>query len=193
MATTAAKKEPQLEVFLNGFQELIKAATERSLELATDEDEKNVIKPFSLTLVNQATELNNFIRASTKKISKQQSSEIDKLLSVTSGVSLVESAKGILPSLGSVVGKLGFSRIVEMIKKIIRAIFDLLPIKLPKWIDSLIDLIDEILNSILSVGSSKLATMLSVQEQNYLAELTELAKLQQANLFKYQDNDDDDT
>lgn len=63
---------------------------------------------------------------------------------------------------------------------------------LPKWLDGLLNIIDEIFDAIFSAGSAKMASTLSVQEQNYLSELTQLAKLQQANQFKYQDDEDED-
>ena len=57
--------------------------------------------------------------------------------------------------------------------------------------DGLLNLIDGIVAAILLAGSAKKATTLSIQEQNYLAELTQLTKLQQANQFRSQNDDDD--
>jgi hypothetical protein len=138
------------------------------------------------------SELNNYIREAASRSSNQQISEIEQVLKVTAGVSLTKNAKGILQSISSIIGKLGLSRIIKEIKKIVRAIMDALGIKTPKWLNALYNIIDEIFDAILSAGSSKLATILSIQEQNYLAELTQLAKLQQANQFRNQDDEDDE-
>ena len=193
MATTdTLKTESLLEQFLIGFQELAKEITEKSIKQANDEDEKTVIQAFSPSVINQVSELNNYIREAANRSSKQQISEIEQVLKVTSGVSLTKNAKGILPSIGSIIGKLGLSRIIKEIKKIIRAIFEALGIKIPKWLDALFNIIDELFDSIFSAGSSKLATILSIQEQNYLAELTQLAKLQQANQYRNQEDEDDE-
>ena len=192
MSTETKKTDGQLEVFLKEFQDLATQITEQAFKQANDEDEKAVIKSFSPTLISQVTELNNFILENASKSSRQQKAEVEQVLRVTSGLSLAQNAKGIFPSIGSVLGKLGLSRIIKEIKKIVRAILDALGIKLPKWLDALLNIIDEIIDAIFGAGSAKLATMLSIQEQNYLAELTQLAKLQQANQFKYQDDNDED-
>lgn len=192
MAADLKKSKGQLEDFLSEFKDLATQITEQALKQADNEDEKAVIKAFSPTLINQVTELNNFILENANKSSRQQKAEVEQVLKVTSGVSLAQNAKGIFPSIGSVVGKLGLSRIIKEIKKIIRAILDALGIKLPKWLDALLNIIDEIIDAIFGAGSAKLATTLSIQEQNYLAELTQLAKLQEANQFKYQEDNDND-
>ncbi len=193
MSSTETKNQGnRLDEFLNEFQSLTANITKQALTYADDEDEKAVISAFSPTVINQVRELNGFIRENVGKASRQQLSEVDQALQVTAGASLTKNAKSIFPSLGSVVGKLGLSRIIKEIKKIIRIILDALGIQLPSWIDALLNIIDEIFDAIFSAGSSKLATTMSIQEQNYLAELTQLAKLQQANQFRYQDSDDDE-
>lgn len=192
MAKETKNPNDMLKGFLDEFLQLVVQTTEQALKQSDDEDEKAVIKAFSPTLINQVTELNGFLSDQATKASRQQMSEVETVLRVSSGTTLTQNAKGLFPSLGSVLGKLGLSRIVKEIKKIIRAILDALGIKLPKWIDAILNLIDEILDAIFSAGSSKMATTLSIQEQNYLAELTHLAKLQQANQFKYQENDDEE-
>lgn len=192
MPTESKKSDGQLEVFLSEFQELTSKTVEQALKQADDEDEKAVIRAFSPTLINQVSELNNFIRLNAEKSSRQQKSEVEQVLKVTSGVSLAQNAKGLFPSIGSVLGKLGLSRIIKELKKIVRMILETFGIKLPKWIDALLNIIDEIFDAIFGANSAKMATTLSIQEQNYLAELTQLAKLQQANQFKYQDDSDED-
>lgn len=192
MSTDSKKSTETVQTFLSNFSNLITNTTEQSIKLAQDEDEKAVIKAFAPTLIEEVNQLNSFILQYFKKSSLQQKAEIDQVIQISSGISLTENAKSIFPSLGSIIGKLGLSRIVKEIKKIIRMILDALGINLPKWLDAVLNLIDEILDAIFGAGSSKLATILSIQEQNYLSELTHLAKLQQANQFKYQDDHDDE-
>lgn len=192
MPTESKKTEGQLEVFLSEFQDLTSKTVEQAVKQADDEDEKAVIKAFAPTLIGQVTELNNFILENAEKSSRQQKLEVEQVLKVTSGVSLAKNAKGLFPSIGSILGKLGLSRVIKEIKKILRMILEAFGIKLPKWIDALFNIIDEIFDAIFGAGSAKMATTLSIQEQNYLAELTQLAKLQQANQFKYMDDSDED-
>ena len=107
---------------------------------------------------------------------------MERLLKMTSGPTLVKSLKGALPSIGSVVGKMGIGGIITEIKKIIDFILQYLLPDLPNWIHQLILLIDEIINDILSGGIIKIKNALSQAEQNFLAELTGLARLQKATM-----------
>ncbi|KIX22657.1 hypothetical protein SY27_02200 [Flavobacterium sp. 316] len=192
MATSETKSNNVLEQFLNDFLDLTSGYTKKAIDYASDEDEKAVIRAFSPTLISQVTELNKYVKESVEQSSRQQIKEVNQIINITSGISLVQNAKGIFPSLGSLFGKLGLSRIVKEIKKIFRMILEALGIKLPKWLDALLNIIDEIFDAIGSAGSAKLATTFSIQEQNYLAELTQLAKLQQANQFRFLENDEDE-
>ena len=192
MPTETKKSENVLEQFLSEFETLVSGITEHALKNAEDEDEKAVIQSFAPSLNNQIFELNQFIRESAKKSSKQQERDVIEVLKISSGVSLAKNAKGMFPSIGSLVGKLGIDRIIKEIKKIIYAILDMIGIKLPKWLDKIINLIDEIIAFILSGGSSKMMTTFSIQEQNYLNELMQLAKLEQAHQFKFQEDEDEE-
>ena len=192
MPTETKKSDNVLEQFLSEFETLVSGITEHALKNAEDEDEKAVIQSFAPSLNNQIFELNQFIRESAKKSSKQQERDVIEVLKISSGVSLAKNAKGMFPSIGSLVGKLGIDRIIKEIKKIIYAILDMIGIKLPKWLDKIINLIDEIIAFILSGGSSKMMTTFSIQEQNYLNELTQLAKLEQAHQFKFQEDEDEE-
>lgn len=192
MPTDTKKSEVNLNVFLTNFLDLTKKTTEHALKFADDKDEQSVIKAFTPTLINEINELNNYIKEAFGKSSLQQKAEVEEVIKISSGITLSENAKSIFPSLGSIIGKLGLSRIVKEIKKIIRMILDALGINLPPWLDAILNIIDEIFDAIFGAGSSKIATILSIQEQNYLAELTQLAKLQEANQFKYRDDYDEE-
>ncbi|WP_396596431.1 hypothetical protein [Dokdonia sp. R86516] len=192
MPAETKKSDNVLEQFLSEFETLVSGITEHALKNAEDEDEKAVIQSFAPSLNNQIFELNQFIRESAKKSSKQQERDVLEVLKISSGVSLAKNAKGMFPSIGSLVGKLGIDRIIKEIKKVIYAIIELIGIKLPEWFDKIINLIDEIIAFILSGGSSRMMTTLSIQEQNYLNELTQLAKLEQAHQFKFQEDEDEE-
>lgn len=192
MPENAKNNNDELISFLSGFQKLVGQIGEEAIKATNDQDEIAVIKAFVPSVVNQVTELGNHVISIFESSSLQQKSEVLQVLKVGSGNTLVNGAKGIFPSIGSLVGKLGLDRIIKEIKKVIIAILEVFGIKLPKWLDGIINLIDEIIAFILSGGSPKIATILSIQEQNYLAELTQLSKLQQANQFKYMVDEDED-
>jgi hypothetical protein len=52
---------------------------------------------------------------------------------------------------------------------------------IPQWLDTLLTMLDEILNLLLSVGSPALASTLSHMHQDYMHELILLARLNKEN------------
>ena len=141
MADTKDLGESLLKAFLGEFETFIGDMLKHALKAAEDEDEKAVISAFHPTLVSQVKELNAYALSSEKRASKQQKAEVAQLMKISSGVSLAKNGNGLLGSIGSAIGKLGISRIVKEIKKIIREIFKLLGIKFPRWLDGIFLLI----------------------------------------------------
>lgn len=181
-----------LKTFMSEFQELLNLIPREAEAGADDADVQTVIKSFAQVVRNQSETLSDYLVGTYDRASKQQKLDVDQVLLMTSGEELATNGKAMLPSIGSIAGKLGLSRVVKEIKKIVRLVIDALGIALPRWMDGLLNLMDEILDAILSAGSAKLATTLSIQEQNYLAELTHLARLQQANQFRFQVDDEEE-
>lgn len=167
--------------------------TDALLKLSNDEDERNVINSFAPTLVNQFKELSVFIEDHSKKATRQGIADVEQFLRISSANSLVDNLRLSLPSIGSVVGKLGIDGIVKEIKKIIKFILGFFGVLLPPWVDELLLLIDQILKAILGGGSIKMMNALSQAEQNYLSELTHLAKLKNATKIQYNEVQDDES
>jgi len=188
---TTTRKNP-LDEFSEAFEKFIIDLGEKALASASDQDEKAIIKAFHPSLVEQVKQLNSYTKSAYATASKNQKSEAEKVLKMSSAIPLAKSAQGLLGSIGSALGKLGISKILKELKKIKDMIFEALGISLPPWLDTLLLLIDEIADSIFGAGSAKIAAALSVQEQNYLAELTQLSKLKHAKQYRYADFDDDD-
>lgn len=153
---------------------------------ANDEDEKNIINSLKPTLKNQFLELSNYIKSFNDKLPLQGTSDVEQLLKSSAAIDVTKSLKLALPSIGSLFGKLGIQEIIFAIKKIIRAIFGE---KLPKWLDTILNIIDEIINMLFGGDSAKAKNMLSMGEQNFLKEITLVAKLNQIN-FQGNSNDD---
>jgi hypothetical protein len=174
------EQTPLLNEFLQHFTELPTAIIEGAIKASDNEDERAIIDAYAETLTNQFSELAAYITEKSEKLTEQQALDVEEVLKVTSGNTLVQAGKEYAMSIGSFIKKLGLSGLVKEIKKIILAILDALGIALPKWIEALINLIDEIIDRILGGNSPKLASILSQMEQDYLAELTQLAKLTKA-------------
>lgn len=151
-----------------------------ALKFSNDEDEKAIINAFATPFSEQFKEISVHLTEISSKSSKQQLAEAEKFMKLSAGNTLVKNLKIALPSIGSIIGKLGIDGIVKEIKKIITKLLEIFHINLPGWVNDIVNLIDEILKDILGLGSSKVRTALSIEEQNYLKELTELAKLKKA-------------
>lgn len=184
--------ETILTLFLKKIENLPIEITDNLLKYSNDEDEKNIINTYAPTLKNQFKELSFFINEQSLKASSQGNADVEQFLKIASPNQMMSNLKIALPSIGSVVGKLGIDGIVKEIKKIIKEILGLFGINLPKWIDGLLTLIDEILNMLFGGGSAKMRIAMSQIEQNYLAELTQLAKLKKATKDLSNDEDNDD-
>ncbi|HMR42351.1 MAG TPA: hypothetical protein PKC40_00890 [Saprospiraceae bacterium] len=178
--------------FLQNFEKIPSEIVDALLRVTTDEDEKSVINAFAPTLVEQFKELSVYLNDASTRTTRQGVAEVEKFLKVSSGVTLTNNFRTALPSIGSVVGKLGLSAIIQEIKKIIKFIFQILKKEPPAWLDSLLLIINQIINHLLSGGIIKTKNALSQGEQNYLAELTAHAKLQKASISIFEDVDDED-
>lgn len=185
------KEQPLLNEFLQRFEKIPTQIVDSLLKVTEDEDEKNVINSFAPTFKNQFQELSRFVSEKTGVATRQGIAEAETFLRVSSGTALADNLGLALPSIGSIVGKLGIAGMVQEIKKIIKKLLELFGIRLPPWIDGIVNLIDEILNHLLGGESTKTRNALSQMEQNYLAELTQLAKLERASQFKFQTEEEE--
>jgi hypothetical protein len=166
--------------------------SEALLNSSSDEDEKLIIKSLVPVLTNQFAELTGFMREKTAKAPMEGVAQAEQFMKISSGSMLADNLKLSLPSIGSIVGKLGIDGIIKEIKKILKEIIRLFGINLPNWVDAILTLIDEIFNILFGGGSAKNKIMFSQIEERHLAELTQLAKLQKATKnISIQDEDDE--
>ena len=173
---------------LKDFTESLKSVPtqicEAQLKVSNDEDEKSVITTYQIILKEQFENISSEIEQVSLNASKQNLAEVDKLLKISSGNTIINNIKGILPNIGSLIGKLGIDEIVKAIKKIIRKIFELLNKTIPTWLDAILVVIDEFFEMLFGGESASDRMFLSQNEQNFLAELTNLENLERATELK---------
>lgn len=187
-----ATEDDLLSRFLRDLEKLPRTITEGMLRQTENEDERMAIRSFATPMENQLSELAGFIRDRGRRVSAQQVQEANQVLRLSAAVTLVESGSGLAANLASPITKIALAGIVQMVKKIIKDLLPALGISLPGWLNVLLDLIDEVLNRLLSVGSPQLASILSKMERDYLAELTQLSRLQRADKLLSELNGDDE-
>lgn len=170
-----------LSKFLRELEQLPKLMLEGMLQQAETEDEKEVLQAIGGTLASQFSEVTGYIRERSGRLSVQQQRETEEVLRLTMAGPLVASGSRLAANLAPQVAKIGLVGIVKEIKKIIQMLLEAFGIKLPKWFNFLSLVIDQLLNLFISTGSPSLAGTLSRMEQDYLAELTHLARLRREN------------
>lgn len=176
---TTQKRTP-IESFFDDFGTFFSELTDSLVAKAEDEDEKAVIREGAGPVPAQIKEIGAYVSARSTKASRQQISEAEMALKISNPSALFKSGKGLFGSIGSILGNLGLGRILQEIKKIIRLIFDAFGWKVPKWLDVILLIIDQLANLILGTKSPKMASLLSEAEVNYLNELEATVRLQNA-------------
>lgn len=192
MPTEVKKEIPLFVEFFDEFENFIKSFVGAADKSAEDEDERGVIQSLGPTLVSQIGELKTYVIGRSERASSAQRTEAEIALRMSSGVQLARNAKGLLGNIRSFIGSLGIGKILEELKKIVRLLVEAFGWSIPKWLDTLFTLIDEIAEAILGAKSTKLATALSRQAQNYLGELTQLERLKAAKVDGSDEDDMDD-
>lgn len=178
--------DESLQRFLESFEQLPVQMATAMLEQITDEDERQVAESLSSTLSAQVRELCTFVRENAVMLSAQGKVEVSRIMRISAGSSLVRSGQTLASNLTAPSHRIGLSGIFELIKKIIKALLDIFGISLPRWLDKLLDLIDEIVNQLLSIGSPQLGHTLSLKHQDYLGEMVQLERLQRECAWRFQ-------
>ncbi|HWD27856.1 MAG TPA: hypothetical protein VG387_11870 [Rhizomicrobium sp.] len=182
----------ELDRFLVGFVDLTALTSKALLEQATSPDDKVVIEAYSLPLNQQVARLAAFVRDAVATASAPTQAGVSNLLHLFAATQLVESGRALTANLSAMTARIALSDIVALIKKIINAIFNDFFGGVTKWLTSLEEIIDEIINFLLSAGILKLANTLSIRHQNYMAELTQLENLMHARAWRNGGEDDEE-
>lgn len=182
----------EIRAFFDQFATFVSEGARELIKISDDEDEKAVIKSLFPTVNSQIKETGAYIMERGEVANRQQRADAVQAFKMSSGPQLLTNAKGIFGSLKSFIGKLGFAKIAQEVKKIFRIIMDAFGWAIPKWIETILLLIDQIVNFLTGGKSMKMQTALSVQEQNYLAEMTLHARLQRAMSVDGVDDDEDE-
>lgn len=174
-----------LEKFLGLFEQIPKKLTEGLLRQATDADEKQVVEALGATLEEQVRELSSFVRESSASLSAQGREEVMRVMRVSAGGRLAEAGVAVASNLASPVARIGISNIFHLIKKIISALAEIFGFSLPRWFWPLMELIDEIVDMLLSAGMLRIAPTLAQNHQATLGQLAQLARLQRESSWRF--------
>lgn len=193
MATArTSEKEPArpseidpLNSFLGGVEAFVTQITAEIRKAAPDGDQQAMIAATGDSLIGQTTKLTAFVRESAARLSAPQRGELNRFLQVQDGEAqatrVVEVTKQVLAKglLGNLMHWISqhLKELKKVLSEILHFIFDLLHIPYPDWLDTIIRILDELLDLLLSlladvfgIDFGRTARQLSEQEVNFLRE-----------------------
>jgi len=168
--------EPPIHTFLNGFQQLTDAFG-RSIQVRLADAATRAIAEHLTTVVNaQANRLASLVLHTYDQATASKRAEVDQFLVQQAAVELARGAAAIAQNAASAPALKGISDIIEIIKKIIKFIFDNFFDK-PPWLDGLLELIDEIIAALAGLFSFRLQRDINQTEIDYLRAMYHLRRL----------------
>jgi hypothetical protein len=176
MPDKIADKDNSFLQFLAALDAVPKQITDAMMRQTTDQDQKSVIGAYGEALRRQVQGLSSYMREGWPRLSPQGQAEVSRVVSMSGSSALFSGVNSLSKSISSPTAKISLSGITQELKKLLKLLFSLFG-SIPQWLDTLLALIDEILNGLLSVGSPALASTLSRMHQDFLHEQILLARL----------------
>jgi hypothetical protein len=189
MATAKEPTRPSetdpLNSFLGGVESFVAQITAEIRKAAPEGDQQAMIAATGDSLIGQTTKLTAFVRESASRLSTPQRSELNRFLQVQDGEAqanrVVEVTKQVLAKglLGNLMHWISqhLKELKKVLSEILHFIFDLLHIPYPDWLDTILRILDELLDLLLSlladvfgIDFGRTARQLSEQEVNFLRE-----------------------
>lgn len=179
-------KKTQLEQFAEEFSKLPNLIIQGIENSNDDADFKKNAKSFLEPFKEQFSSLSNYLIEVSKNSSNENLNSANRLVQMGAGNQMVTTAKSITKNLKSIFSKLALSDIIREIKKLIFFLLDLF--KAPKWVYTVILLIDQILNALLGWDLPEtMDEVLSMREVNFYKEIR--AHKSAVNVFAGEEND----
>jgi hypothetical protein len=184
-----------LEPFLLSIENFVGQISASAAKAAPQGEHQVLIQSTGESLIGQTGKLSAFIRETATRLSAPQRVELNRFLRVQDGEAIarrgVEVAQQQLRE--GVVGKLihwisqNLKELKKVLLEILHLLFDLLHIPWPDWLDRIIQIMDQLLDLLLSLLSDvfgldfgRAARELSDQEVNFLRELAALESMKAA-------------
>ena len=184
-AVTADRRESPLEQFVAAFGQLTLECADKAtatLRLGGQVDDADIATVLRAGLEAQTASLSRAITELLGGITDQQRALLGTQTLASGGPELVQAARA--SQAKSAALRIGIIDALEPIKKIIRQLLDMLGIELPKWIDKLLDLIDNILKVLWSLFGREAAQRAEHTQIGMYRHLREIYKTEAASLMR---------
>jgi hypothetical protein len=190
-AASTTASIPALDKFLGMTEQFVANLSFGATAAAADSDAREIVMGLCSTVTAQFQEVAVYIKSETAKLGPALKSEAARILRLQGADTLLSSNLLSARQINSTEKVMGLAGIIREVKKILGMLLEILNIK-PKWWDKLVNLIDELINLILSLLFPSLAKSLSDAEVSYLQELRAVRRLESADNSRGTRNDDDD-
>ena len=188
---TRSRADP-LTSFLASVDRFTETIGAQAVAVTNDEEQRLLIQSTAESFVAQTRKLTDFVREAAVGIGPGQRRELDQFLRVQDGDAFVARTLQVTTrvlSPGRTSLRMSFlswlDEVIYTIKKIIREIVQLIFGEVPKWLETILLIIDELLKllksllaEVFGLRMSEVADEGSRSEVNFLRELTALAELQ---------------
>jgi hypothetical protein len=200
MATASSRKDPPaspLEAFLTSIEAFVSQVGHIATEAAPAQGEHRILlRATKESMDGQAAKLSAFVRASAQRLSEPQMAQLNEFLGVQEGDAIAK--RGVEAMQRSVKGKLTgtllhwISKHLKELKKLLEAglriILDLLHLPWPDWIDTVLLVLDQLTDELLSLlgelfglDLGTTARQMARAEEDHLLQMGALQRLRAAN------------
>ncbi len=190
-----------LDEFLNAAEAFVKNVSAAMLKAAGDHEYSVLIDGTSKVVVAQFASVCQEVRAAYRTANVAARQEADHFLSIQQGALMARTGEQTATTALETSTRKGFfawvSQFLEEIKKLIKFIVGLILGRVPKWLDDLLLLIDQLWNLIVSLLSDvfginmrEVADDISARLVNSMNEFAALARLEQSRKGNVSENDD---
>ena len=171
---------PNLAAFLENFVDLVPRFA-RAMDALTHEPADHVvIAAFEAPLVAQVSSLRDYLLSLAAEAPAPVLAEVDLLLGRAAAIQLTQGARLVADNLSTQTTKVAFRDLFEIIKKIIERILGLFGITLPGWILAFLEILDELMDLLASLGIFRLTHTMNQRHLDTMESLTKLAYLERA-------------
>lgn len=139
--------------FVRAYADFTRALVDRIQETNDDPDTVGAVRILGPVAVEQAAQLSRAAEEMYERLGPAEREVVERQLRLTAAMTLVRGMNESVaqPGANSKIGLALISVIVEAVKKIIRLIFELLGKPIPKWLDILMQIIDNILRLLMQI------------------------------------------
>lgn len=181
-----------LTSLFKSFEQLARIYGERAADLALEQDSVPLVNHYSDVITEQIRQLGGTLRTAYRASGAETRQQVNDLLQMTAANSLASGAREAISAVRTPSSLALATNPLLLIKKIIRLLAKALGISLPKLVDALLELIDELFGGQAEATSRAAAEQVHRGEIRFLEAQLHLEKLTQIQERARRETDEND-